>query len=162
MNNKRKYAIGIAFIGLLAGIWGEMFPESLKKQIEDSFPFHINISFEWFWAFGIIVIVFLSIGLVWKYEKEESLQPPVVVPPNNPYTTPIPSNPQTNTTNMTKEQILSLINEDIDKAFEVLDGIFGKKNATYNVLCAEYQDRPRDFSMSGFISRLKRFVSSHL
>lgn len=62
---------------------------------------------------------------------------------------------------MRKADLMTLIDTDIDKAFEILDEIF-KSNGTYNDLSRQYVDRPIGFSLSDFRSRLKRLVNTQL
>ncbi|MEY4938207.1 MAG: hypothetical protein RIS64_4568 [Bacteroidota bacterium] len=62
----------------MGGLFGELFPDSLKKKIEAIFP----TSFASVWIVVIILIVALSSWFVWKYEKgEDTVQPPVSNPP---------------------------------------------------------------------------------
>lgn len=62
---------------------------------------------------------------------------------------------------MNLKEIKELIGNDIDKAFDELDDIFGKSNGVYNDLSREYVSRPENFSMSSFRSKLKRCVHLH-
>ncbi len=57
-----------------------------------------------------------------------------------------------------KEEVLLLIPKDIDEAFEKLDELLGETNGTYNDLCREYINRPNNFDMATFRSKLIRFV----
>ena len=61
-----------------------------------------------------------------------------------------------------KQKILKLIDEDIYEAFALLDTILGKSNGLYNDLSKEYEDRPQNFQMSTYRSKLKRFVTRNL
>lgn len=58
------------------------------------------------------------------------------------------------------EEIKKLIDSDIDAAFDVLDGVFDDNNGTYNDLCKEYVQRPNNFDMGTFRSKMKRFVTT--
>lgn len=61
-----------------------------------------------------------------------------------------------------KEEAINLIDEDIEEAFDILDDVdWGNKKGTYNDLCTEYEDRPGNFQLSTFRSKLKRFVKRH-
>ena len=59
------------------------------------------------------------------------------------------------------KKIQQLIKTDIDTAFEWMDEVFEANNIQYNNLCKEYIDRPRDFQMTDYQSRLIRFVRLH-
>ncbi len=61
-----------------------------------------------------------------------------------------------------KEEVLSLIPKDIDAAFEKLDDLLGETNGTYNDLCREYINRPNNFDMATFRSKLTRFLKRGL
>jgi len=64
--------------------------------------------------------------------------------------------------NDVKKQILKYIEEDIERAFDLLDEKFGKSNGLYNDLSKEYEDRPQNFQMSTYRSKLKRFVKRNM
>ena len=74
---------------------------------------------------------------------------------NPPLKDPIPSKTK-------KSEILNLIPRDIDAALDLLDEIFKDNNGTYNDLAKEYVNRPNNFSLASFRSRLKRFVKIKL
>lgn len=61
-----------------------------------------------------------------------------------------------------KNKILVLINEDIEEAFDLLDELLLKSNGTYNDLNREYTNRPNNFDMATFRSKLRRFVKRKL
>jgi hypothetical protein len=73
-----------------------------------------------------------------------------------------PSSLKDDTNKIRKEDILALIDQDLDHAFLELDRLFQGKNPTYTSLCNEYIDRPRDFTLPSFISRLKVFVTRYI
>ncbi|MEN0046168.1 MAG: toll/interleukin-1 receptor domain-containing protein [Bacteroidota bacterium] len=58
----------------------------------------------------------------------------------------------------TKQEILTYIESDIDKALEMLDQIFGNSYGIYNDLSEEYYSQPNSFSIARYRSRLKAFV----
>lgn len=180
MNKKANYATYIVLTGAVVSILGEYLPESFKTGVEGVFPIPLSISFEFAWVISVVAAVLLSIWLVRKYEKADIVQPIVDVKQKTTehvVETKSTSDPkpiqaaenqalqssilQTKATakNMTKEQILSLIDDDIDKAFEALDSIFLGKNATYKDLAKEYFERPDSFSLATYRAKLKRFVS---
>jgi hypothetical protein len=178
MTQKIKYAIGILILGFLGGLFGELFPDSLKKKIEAIFP----TSFASVWILAIILIVALSIWFVWKYEKgEDTVQPPVSNPPVSesqptqpqllsptpivvvvpaPVVTQTPApKSQTNGQTSTKEQIVALIDAgEMDTALDILNERFLHKNATYMDLYKELFEQPNNFSSAAHRSKLKRFV----
>ena len=179
MNKKTKYAIYIGLAGIVMGLLGEMFPDSLKTKIQGVFPIPLSISFEFAWVITVLVAVLLSIWFVLKYEmadavptlaevrqmtsenidekKQSSGGIPVKMFENSLNQSQISKSKKT-TKDMNKEQILSLIDDDIDAAFEELDKIFLGKNATYKDLSKEYFEQPNNFSLATFRSRLKVFV----
>lgn len=61
-----------------------------------------------------------------------------------------------------KEKVLILITSDLDEAFDILDDFFSDKNGTYNDLSKEYINRPENFSLDKFRSKLKRFVKTNM
>ncbi|MEO6720602.1 MAG: hypothetical protein ABIN67_09545 [Ferruginibacter sp.] len=63
------------------------------------------------------------------------------------------------TNSISKEEVLSLLEIDIDKALEKLDSIFLNKSGTYNDLTREYINQPNNFSLNLFRNKLKRFLS---
>lgn len=72
-----------------------------------------------------------------------------------------PENPS-NSANADKDKIIALIDSDIDKAHDVLYGIFGNSNGMYNDLSNEFISRPENFSMASHRSKLKMFVRRNL
>lgn len=56
------------------------------------------------------------------------------------------------------EKIIGLIDSNIDEAFDELDERFGTSNGAYNDLNQEYYNRPDNFNIATFRSKLKRFV----
>jgi cytoskeletal protein RodZ len=180
MNKKTKYAIYIGLSGAAIGLLGEMFPDSLKTKIQGVFPIPLSISFDFAWIMAVLTVVLLSLWFVWKYEKEDVVQSINDVKQTtvqNVVETKATSDPKTmqstensvvkslilesknNATNMNKEQILSLIDDDIYKALEELNKIFLGKNPVYKDLCDELVSQPNNFSSDKFRSRLKVFVN---
>jgi len=62
---------------------------------------------------------------------------------------------------MNLEEIKKLIDQNIDSAFDELDGMFGKSNGVYNDLVKQYVSRPENFSMADFRSKLKGCIRLH-
>jgi hypothetical protein len=61
-----------------------------------------------------------------------------------------------------RDEILSLIDEDMGKAFEELNPLFLGKNSVYKDLSDEFVSQPNNFSLPKFRSRLKVFVNTNL
>lgn len=183
MNKKANYAAYIVVIGVVVGILGEFLPESFKTGVQGVFPIPLSISFEFAWVIAVLAAVLLSIWLVRKNEKVDTAQPIVEVkqkttehvvetkPASDPKPVQAVENPTVQSSilepkatakNMKKEQILSLIDDDIDQAFEALDTFFLGKNATYKDLSKEYFEQPNNFSLANFRAKLKRFVNVNL
>jgi len=59
---------------------------------------------------------------------------------------------------MTKEEILKLIRTNLPKALASIDEILGDENATFNDYKREFLNKPYNFSLDEFRSRLKLFV----
>ena len=60
-------------------------------------------------------------------------------------------NPQlSNNEESNQARIISLIDKDLDKAFELLDDIFGNNNGLYNDLADEYVNMPNGFNKTNF------------
>ncbi|MEO6720601.1 MAG: hypothetical protein ABIN67_09540 [Ferruginibacter sp.] len=60
---------------------------------------------------------------------------------------------------MSKQDLFSLIDRDIDEAFIELDKVFLETNARYRDLCEMYANQPNNFSLNSFRSMLKRRVN---
>lgn len=180
MSKKVNYAAYIVLTGAVVGILGEYLPESFKTGVQGVFPIPFSISFEFAWVMAVLAAVLLSIWLVRKYEKADTVKPIVEVKqtttehvvetkptsnskPVKAVESPAVQSPisesKATAKNMTKEQVLSLIDDDIDTAFEALDTIFLGKNATYKDLSKEYFEQPNNFSLATFRAKLKRFVT---
>ena len=138
------------------------------------FPLMFTLSFNKAWVLVLIILLIIVIFVVWQYERVDASPSTNEVQPL-PQTTATPTEVpkqtvqhSTNTapiltsknsfSNMTKEQVLALIDEDIIAAFEALDTIFLGKNATYKDLAKEYFEQPNSFALAPFRSKLKRFV----
>ena len=65
-------------------------------------------------------------------------------------------------TNMRKEEILKLIDENVAEAMMALQDILEKENGTFNDLRDDYISPPQGFSLGKFRARLKVFVKMEL
>ena len=121
---------------------------SFKKYLQElgHFPTHYdNVDF---------------LQLHFKRQLEEYLQltvePPVVAPKISTQSV------EQQVKKVNKVEILSMIDQDTDKALMTLDDIFLNKNGTYNDLSREYINQPNNFSMASFRSKMRRFVTMNL
>lgn len=78
-------------------------------------------------------------------------------PTPTPKPIPKPTN-QNNSPVMTKQEIIKLIDEDIDEAIAIIDDHYQGKFGTINDLMDEYINRPNNFSLNSFRSRLKLYI----